>query len=192
MIAIIDYGAGNLLSVKNALDYLGFSSKITNKPKDIEKAEKIILPGVGSFGFIMKNLKKLKIEEILKYEVLNGKPYFGICLGLQILFEESEESPEINGLNIFKGKVVKFKKGKIPQVGWNYIIPKNDFFKEGYVYFLNSYYPIPEDEKIIGTITNYYIDFVSSVIKENIIAVQFHPEKSGKFGLEILKRWLEC
>lgn len=192
MIAIIDYGAGNLVSVKNALDYLGVASKITSNAEDIEKAERIILPGVGSFGFMMESLRKLKLEEPLKRALLKGKPYLGICLGLQALFEESEESPGIKGLGIFKGKVVRFKRGKIPQIGWNNIKPKKILFKEGFVYFVNSYYPIPEDKEIVATTTDYFGDFVSAVQKDNITATQFHPEKSGEFGLELIRRWLKC
>lgn len=196
MIAIIDYGAGNLVSVKNALDYLGVASQITNNPTDIERAERIILPGVGSFGFIMQSLRKLKLEEPLKKALANGKPYLGICLGLQILFEESEESPGVKGLSIYKGKVVKFKHGKIPQIGWNTLQLKskrsNNVFKEGFVYFVNSYYAVPEHKEIIATTTDYWGDFVSAIQKDNITAVQFHPEKSGELGLELLKRWLQC
>lgn len=192
MIAIIDYGAGNLVSVKNALDYLGVASKITSNAEDIEKAECIILPGVGSFGFMMESLRKLKLEEPLKKALLKGKPYLGICLGLQVLFEESEESPGIAGLGIFKGKVVKFKQGKIPQIGWNNIKPRKSLFKEGFVYFVNSYYPVSEDKEIIATTTDYFGDFVSAVQKDNITAMQFHPEKSGEFGLDLIRRWLQC
>ena len=192
MIVIIDYGAGNLVSVKNALDYLGVASKITSNAEDIEKAERIILPGVGSFGFMMESLRKLKLEEPLKKALLKGKPYLGICLGLQALFEESVESPCIAGLNIFKGKVVKFKQGKIPQIGWNNIKPRKSLFKAGFVYFVNSYYPVPKDKEIIETTTDYFGDFVSAVQKDNITAMQFHPEKSGEFGLNLIRRWLQC
>lgn len=192
MIAIIDYGAGNLVSVKNALDYLGVASKITSNAEDIEKAERIILPGVGSFGFMMKSLRKLKLEQPLKEALLKGKPYLGICLGMQALFEKSEESPGIAGLSIFKGKVVKFEQGKIPQIGWNNIKPRKSLFKDGFVYFVNSYYPVPEDKEIIATTTDYFGDFASAVQKDNITAMQFHPEKSGEFGLDLIRRWLQC
>jgi len=192
MIAIIDYGAGNLVSVKNALDYLGVASKITSNAEDIEKAERIILPGVGSFGFMIESLRKLKLEEPLKKALSSGKPYLGICLGLQALFEESEESPGIAGLGIFKGKVIRFKQGKIPQIGWNNIKPKKSLFKEGFVYFVNSYYPVPEDKEIIANTTDYFGEFVSAVQKDNITAMQFHPEKSGEFGLDLIRRWLKC
>ena len=190
MIAIIDYGSGNLNSVKNALDYLKIESKIVSTPKEIEDAKRIILPGVGSFGFMMKNLREKGLEEPIKRAIETGKPFLGICLGMQALFEESEESPGIKGLGIFKGRVVKFRKGKVPQVGWNKIIPmKNGIFREGYVYFVNSYYVIPKSKNIIVTTTDYFGKFASSVQYKNITAVQFHPEKSGDFGLELLRRW---
>lgn len=193
MIAIIDYRAGNLKSVKNALDYLNVDSKITDKPKDIMNADRLILPGDGSFGYMMKNLQKKNLIKSIKKFIYEGKPFLGICLGLQALFEESEESPGVKGLGIFKGKVVKFGKGKVPQIGWNKIISKKkDIFRDGYVYFVNSYYVMPEDKSIVATLTDYYGKFVSAIKCNNITAMQFHPEKSGKFGLSLLKRWLKC
>ena len=193
MIAIIDYGAGNLKSVKNALDYLGVASIITNKPKDILKADKLILPGDGSFGYMMKNLEKKRLVNPIKNSIKSGKPFLGVCLGLQGLFEESEESPKVKGLSIFKGKIIKFKKGKVPQIGWNKIIPeKKSIFKDDYMYFVNSYYAIPKDNSIIAAITDYNDNFVSAIQSNNITAMQFHPEKSGKAGIELIKRWLSC
>ena len=119
MIAIVDYGAGNLKSVKNALDYLDVDSIITDDLKNIKKADRLILPGDGSFGYMMENLEKKDLVNPIKNFIKSGKPFLGICLGLQGLFEESEESPKVKGLSIFKGKVVKFRKGKVPQIGWN-------------------------------------------------------------------------
>jgi len=193
MIAIIDYGAGNLKSVKNALDCLGAASVITDKPSDILKADRIILPGDGSFGYMMENLEKKRLVKPIKNFIKSGKPFLGICLGLQGLFEESEESPGIKGLCIFKGKVVKFRKGKVPQVGWNKIIPrKNGIFQDNLMYFVNSYYVIPEDNSIIAAFTDYNGNFASAIKSNNITAVQFHPEKSGKAGIELIRRWLQC
>src|SRR3989344_8110848 len=147
MIAIIDYGAGNLKSVKNALDYLRVDSIITDKPRDILEAERVILPGDGSFGYMMKNLEKKNLITPTKNFIKSGRPFLGICLGLQGLFERSEESPNVKGLAIFKGKVVKFRKGKVPQIGWNKIISgKKGICKDGFMYFVNSYYAIPEDK----------------------------------------------
>ncbi|OYT33760.1 MAG: imidazole glycerol phosphate synthase subunit HisH [Candidatus Aenigmarchaeota archaeon ex4484_52] len=193
MITIINYGAGNLGSIKNAVEYLGFICRITNNADDIKNTDKLILPGVGAFGDIMNNLEKQKLIKPIKKYIASGKPYLGICLGLQILFEKSKESPNAKGLGIFKGKVVKFKKGKVPQIGWNEINPvkQNKFFKNGFVYFVNSYYVIPKDKNIIAATTNYYVEFASAIQYKNITAMQFHPEKSGEFGLNLLKRWLK-
>ena len=193
MIAIIDYGAGNLKSVKNTLDYLNVECIITNSAKDIIQADRLILPGDGSFGYMMKNLKKLNLAIPIKNFIEQGKPFLGICLGLQGLFETSEESPGIEGLSIFKGKVVKFRRGKIPQIGWNKVIPnKKSIFKNEYMYFVNSYYVVPDDNSIISAITDYYGKFVSAIQFNNVTAMQFHPEKSGKEGIELIKRWLKC
>ena len=193
MIAIVDYGAGNLKSVKNALDYLKVDSIITDKPEEIQKADRLILPGDGSFGYMIKSLKKKSLIIPIKNFIKNGKPFLGICLGFQGLFEESEESSGIKGLSIFKGKVVKFRKGKVPQIGWNNIAPnKKGIFKEDFMYFVNSYFVVPEDSSIVATMTDYNGNFVSAIQSNNITAMQFHPEKSGKAGIKLLERWLKC
>ena len=198
MIAIIDYGAGNLQSVKKAFDFIGAESVITNDPKVILSADKILLPGVGSFGDAMDSMHKNGLVETVKECALSGKPFLGICLGLQLLFEESEESPGVNGLGIFKGKIKKFSSDmglKIPHIGWNSleIKQKDTIFKDipenAYVYFVHSYYLHAEDENDIATVTNYGIDFHSAVGKNNIFATQFHPEKSGDVGLQILRNF---
>ena len=193
MIAIIDYGAGNLKSVQNALGYLGVESALTSDPKVIKEAKRVIFPGVGAFGFMMNNLEQKGLDKAIKQCIRSKKPFLGICLGLQALFESSEESPGVSGLGIFKGTVVKFKKGKVPQIGWNTILPvKEGIFTEGYVYFVNSYSVVPSEKNIIATKTDYFGDFVSAIQSENVTAVQFHPEKSGDFGIELLRRWLRC
>ena len=193
MIAIVDYGAGNLKSVKNALDYLKVDSRITDNPREIQEAEKLILPGDGSFGYMMKNLQKKGLVKPIKDFIKSNKPFLGICLGLQGLFESSEESPNVKGLSIFKGKVIKFRKGKVPQIGWNKIVSKKrNIFKNYFMYFVNSYYIVPEDSSIIATMTDYNGMFVSAIQSNNVTAMQFHPEKSGKDGIELLKRWLKC
>ena len=198
MIAIIDYGAGNLQSVKKAFDFIGAESVITNDPKVILSADKILLPGVGSFGDAMDSMHKNGLVEIVKECALSGKPFLGICLGLQLLFEESEESPGVKGLGIFKGKIKKFSSDmglKIPHIGWNSleIKQKDTLFKDipenAYVYFVHSYYLHAEDENDIACVTNYGIDFHSAVGKNNIFATQFHPEKSGDVGLQILRNF---
>lgn len=198
MIAIIDYGAGNLQSVKKAFDFIGAESVITDNPEVINACDRILLPGVGSFGDAMDSMHKSGLVETVKQSALSGKPFLGICLGLQLLFEESEESPGVKGLGIFKGEIKKFSSDmglKIPHIGWNSLeIKQNDtLFKDipenSYVYFVHSYYLHAEDENDIATVTNYGIDFHSAVGKNNIFATQFHPEKSGDVGLQILKNF---
>ena len=193
MIAIIDYGNGNLSSVKNAFDFINADSKITSNAKEISESEKVVFPGVGSFGYMMKKLKEKNLENTIKEVITTGKPFLGICLGLQVLFEKSEESPGIKGLGIFEGKVVKFKNGKVPQIGWNNIISNNkEIMKNGFAYFVNSYYAAPEDSNVVLAKTDYFGEFASAIQRDNVIAVQFHPEKSGEFGLEFLKQWSKC
>src|SRR3989338_6469397 len=162
MIAIIDYGAGNLKSVKNALDYLKVGSVITGNPEDISQADRLILPGDGSFGFLMKSLRAKGLISPIKKFIRSGNPFLGICLGMQALFEKSEESPGIKGLCIFKGKVIKFRNGKVPQIGWNQVIPKkNGIFRNDLMHFVNSYYVMPRDKDIIAATSGYNVDFVS-------------------------------
>ena len=198
MIAIIDYGAGNLQSVKKAFDFIGAESVITDNPEIINACDRILLPGVGSFGDAMDSMAKSGLVDTVKQNALSGKPFLGICLGLQLLFEESEESPGVKGLGIFKGKIKKFSSDmglKIPHIGWNSleIKQKDGIFKNipdnSYVYFVHSYYLHAEDENDIAAITNYGIDFHSAVGKNNIFATQFHPEKSGDVGLQILRNF---
>jgi len=142
---------------------------------------------------MMKNLRKRGLINPIKNFIKSGKPFLGICLGLQALFEESEESPGIKGLSIFKGNVVKFRKGKVPQIGWNRLIFKNNgIFKNDYMYFVNSYHVVPEDCSIIAAMTDYDGNFASAIESSKVTAMQFHPEKSGKAGIELLRRWLKC
>lgn len=198
MIAIIDYGAGNLQSVKKALDFIGAESVITDDPEAINSCDKILLPGVGSFGDAMASMRAKNLVETVKQNALSGKAFLGICLGLQLLFEESEESPGVKGLGIFKGKIRKFPADmglKIPHIGWNSleIKQKGTIFKDipenSYVYFVHSYYLEAEEPDTVATVTNYGIDFHSAVGRNNIFATQFHPEKSGDVGLQILRNF---
>ncbi len=198
MIGIIDYGAGNLQSVKKALDFIGAESVITDNPEIINTCDKILLPGVGSFGDAMNSMRAKNLTDTIKQNALSGKLFLGICLGLQLLFEESEESPNVEGLGILKGRIRKFSSDmglKIPHIGWNSIEikQKDSLFKgipdNSYVYFVHSYYLEAENEKDIATVTNYGIDFHSAVGKGNIFATQFHPEKSGDVGLQILRNF---
>lgn len=192
-IVIVNCGIGNLNSVQNTLEYIGKKPVISSVPEELQEADKIVFPGVGSFGHAIKQLKEKELEEPIKNAIKAGKQFLGICLGFQLLFEESEESRGVKGLKIFKGKVKKFKQVKVPQIGWNKVIPtKKDAFKEDYYYFINSYYVVPEEKEIILGKTNYYTDFTSAIQFENITGVQFHPEKSGLAGIDFLKWWLQC
>lgn len=196
-IAIINYKMGNLLSVYNAFHFMGLNIEITDSKKKIKDSCGIVLPGVGAFGDTMKNLDSLNLIDILKNEINKGKPYLGICLGYQILFENSEEDPGIDGLKLLKGKVIRFKttKNKIPHIGWNQIQKKKDssllsnVSDNSFFYFVHSYYPVPEDKNIILTQTEYDEVFSSSIHKDNIFATQFHPEKSQERGLQIIKNF---
>jgi glutamine amidotransferase len=201
MIVIIDYGLGNLGSVKNTLDKLGVDSMISKSKKDIVKADGLILPGVGSARQGMKNLKNRKIDKILFNEIKKGKPFLGICLGMQLLFSESKEGNS-KCLNVIEGTVKEFNSEvKVPQIGWNEIKIKNlklrvkNLFNKipdkSSFYFVNSYYCEPKDKSIIVGETEYGVNFCSILIKDNIIATQFHPEKSGQVGLQFIKNWIK-
>ena len=191
-IIIIDYGAGNVKSLGNMLEFLGYEYEITDDKEKILNAKKIIFQGQGHFEQAMNKLNAKNLPEIIKKSIDSGANFLGICLGLQVLFEKSEEAPNVEGLGIFKGEVKKFHKGKIPQIGWNNIktTKTNTYLEDDYFYFVNSYYVVPEDKSIISSITNYHIDFCSSVQKNNVCAVQFHPEKSSEAGIKFFKKWL--
>ena len=201
MIVVIDYGMGNLRSVSKALESVGAQTKVTNSPADIKSAEAIVLPGVGAFCRGMENLTKEKLLPAISEAIENNKPFLGICLGLQLLFTESEEHGISKGLNIIKGNVRKFDSSvKIPHMGWNQLKyqkakDREQLFKDipdnSYFYFDHSYYVEPEDKNIIIATTDYGKDFVSAVNKDNIWGVQFHPEKSSDLGLKILKNFVE-
>ena len=195
MIAIIDYDAGNLKSVEKALQFLGQECVITRDFHEIKKADKVILPGVGSFGDAMSQLRKFELDKVIREVAAEQKPFLGICLGLQLLFESSEETPGVAGLGILPGEIVKFPETpgfKIPHIGWNSLELTNngrlfkDIDQQAYVYFVHSYYLKAREEEIVKAKTNYITDFHSSVEKDNVFACQFHPEKSGDVGLKIL------
>ena len=189
---IVDYDAGNLRSVANMLTFLNVPFLITSDKDEILNAQRIIFPGQGHFAQAMNNLDKKGLIPVIKECSNKNVPFLGICIGLQILFEKSEEAPNVDGLGIFKGEVKKFTSGKIPQIGWNKVSTtcNNSFIPEDYFYFVNSYYVVPEDENIISTYCDYNGKFCSSVEKGNITAVQFHPEKSSNAGLEFFRNWL--
>ena len=200
MIAMIDYDAGIIKSVEKALHKLGAEVVITKDPDVILQADKVILPGVGSFGDAMANLKKYGLDEVIHKVVDKGTPFLGICLGLQLLFERSDETPGVEGLGILKGEILRIPDGenlKIPHMGWNSLHLQNGgrlfrgFEGEPYVYFVHSYYLKAEDEEIVKATTEYGVHIHASVEKGNIFACQFHPEKSSDVGLQILKNFVE-
>lgn len=195
MIAIVDYGMGNLRSVEKAFLKVGVNAKIVTDPKSVDDASGVVLPGVGAFRDCVRNLTDANLTGSIIRAVDKGKPFLGICLGLQVLFSESEEFGVCKGLDVFKGKVVRFPESelKVPHMGWNNVmirrrppifdgIPDESFF-----YFVHSFYVIPDDADIIATTTEYGSRFASMIWKDNIFATQFHPEKSQELGLKILK-----
>lgn len=202
MIAIIDYDAGNIKSVEKAVKKLGYDCVITRDVETLEKADKLILPGVGAFGDAMNNLKEFGLIEVIKRLVLEEKkPILGICLGLQLMFDSSEESEGVEGLGLLKGKIVRIPEGegrKIPHMGWNSLeFPKKSILFDGvtkgsFVYFVHSYYLCADDENDVAATTNYGVLIQASVERNNIFATQFHPEKSSSVGMKILKNYLEA
>lgn len=198
MIALIDYGMGNLGSVSNALAFIGADYEITSDPGAIAAADGAILPGVGAFGDCMANLREYGLVEAIREYVAADRPFMGICLGLQLLFTEGEEMGTHAGLDIIPGRVIRFTHAlKIPQIGWNQIALRQDCpqlagVPEGaYVYFVHSYHVVPEDESVIATTTDYSYEFVSAIRRGNLFATQFHPEKSADVGLAMLRNFLK-
>lgn len=200
MIAIIDYDAGNIKSVEKAFEKLGADIVITKDPEVILRAEKVILPGVGAFGDAMANLHKYNLVPVIEEVVKKGTPFLGICLGLQLLFERSDETPGVEGLGILKGEILRIPECgdlKIPHMGWNSLHLQNQgrLFKglaeESYVYFVHSYYLKAEEEEIVKATAEYGVTIHASVEKDNVFACQFHPEKSSDVGLQILKNFVE-
>ncbi len=198
MIAIIDYDAGNLKSVEKALQFLGQECVITRDFHEIEKADKVILPGVGSFGDAMSQLKKFELDKVIREVAAEQKPFLGICLGLQLLFEGSEESEGVEGLHLLEGKILRIleQEGlKIPNIGWNSLDLQNNgrLFENlngnPFVYFVHSYYLKAREESIVKATIEYSTHIHASVEKDNIFACQFHPEKSGTVGLQILSNF---
>lgn len=195
MIAIVDYGMGNLRSVEKGFLKVGVDARIVSDPASIDNAHGVVLPGVGAFMDCIKNLTDMRLTESIIKAIKQGKPYLGICLGLQVLFTESEEFGICKGLDVLKGKVVRFPKGelKVPHMGWNTLEIKrrppifNGIKDREYFYFVHSFYVVPDDEEIIAATTDYGVNFTSMVWKDNIFAMQFHPEKSQEVGLRILR-----
>ena len=198
MIAIIDYGMGNLRSVCKAFEAVGAQAQVTHKVEDILKADKVVLPGVGAMGPAMQKLQELALTGPIRKVVKDGKPFLGICLGLQLLFERSSEGGFSEGLKILEGSVERFTDLKVPHMGWNQVKAQpvgnqmfNNLSDNENLYFCHSYFIKPKDASIVSGITNYGIDFVSAVVSKNIWGVQFHPEKSQRCGLQILKNFAQ-
>ena len=199
MVAIIDYGAGNLMSVKKALDFIGAESEITMDKEKIASATHVILPGVGSFGDAMESMESRGLVNTVKSAALSGKPFLGICLGLQLLFSESDESKDARGLSLLNGKISSIPKEtglKVPHMGWNSVSEKQsggifkDIPDESYFYFVHSYYLNGGDEADIAGTAQYGVEIQCAVQRGNLCAVQFHPEKSGSVGLKLLENFL--
>ncbi|MGZ7067011.1 MAG: imidazole glycerol phosphate synthase subunit HisH [Methanobacterium sp.] len=194
MIVIINYGSGNLKSIRNGFSKIGKEAIISDDIYEMEKADALILPGVGAFGNAMNQLQKYK--DLILGHIDSGKPFLGVCLGQQVLFTKSEEDEGIKGLDVLKGEVLRLPEGlKIPHMGWNDLKIKNEciLFKDignEYMYFVHSYYVKPEDENVIAATTNYGVDIPAAICKDNVFATQFHPEKSGAKGLNILKNFV--
>ena len=200
MIALIDYEAGNIKSVENALKFLGHETCLTRDRDLIWKADKVILPGVGAFGDAMDRIRAYDLEDVIHSVTDRGTPFLGICLGLQLLFEESEESPGARGLGILPGKIIRIPEGegrKVPQIGWNDLTyPKKgrlfeDVPEGSYVYFVHSYYLHAQERDIVRAQTEYGVTIDASVEKDNVFACQFHPEKSERVGMQILRNFVK-
>ena len=200
MVAIVDYDAGNLASVMRALEYQGAECVITREKQLILQADHLILPGVGAFGDAMEKLRSFQLEETIRCFADSGKPFLGICLGLQLLFESSEEAPDVQGLGLLPGRIVQIPKEdgrKIPHIGWNSldIRPGSRLFagipQDSYVYFVHSYYLQADRKEDVAAITEYGVPIHAAVERENICACQFHPEKSGDVGMQILGNFIQ-
>lgn len=200
MLAIINYGAGNLRSVQKACEYVGEKAVITDNREEILNADRVILPGVGSFGNCIESIRKANLFDCIRQVTESGTPFLGICLGLQLLFEASDESPDAKGLGILKGRCVKIPQSdgvKIPHIGWNSITFPNPSplftgIEDGsFVYFVHSYYMQPNDKSVITAVCDYSASLPVALSRGNIHATQFHPEKSGDVGLKILKNFID-
>lgn len=198
MIAIIDYGVGNLKNVRHALSFLQIPAQITRDPETIRQADAIVLPGVGAFRDAIANLKKYELIELLKEEAASGKPFLGICLGMQVLFEKSYEDGEWEGLGLIEGDIVRFQNvPKVPHMGWNTLIPKNEspiadkIGRDAYVYFVHSYHAVAKNPEDVIFACEYGDSFPAVVQKGNVIGMQFHPEKSAEIGEQLLKNFKE-
>jgi glutamine amidotransferase len=196
MIAIVDYGAGNLQSVKKAFDYIGAASRVFTTAEGLERADRLVLPGVGAFGAAAERLGQAGFFDLIKDWLARGRPFLGICLGMQLLLETSRESQGAPGFGFLRGECVRFGERKVPQIGWNQVkilkrsrlltdIPDGSFF-----YFLHGYYIAAGERENVAATTDYGVTYPSVIEKDNVLAVQFHPEKSGELGLAMLRNWV--
>lgn len=197
-IAIVDYGMGNLRSVQKGIERVGFPAEVTRVPERIVAAAGVVLPGVGAFGACMDNLRAYGLIEPVRQAILRGTPFLGICLGMQLLFDESDEFGPVRGLGVFPGRVVRFAENrtlKVPHMGWNQIRKRQDTphlrgIDDGaFVYFVHSYYVVPADASLTATSTEYGVEFTSAIARDNVFATQYHPEKSQAVGLKILENF---
>jgi imidazole glycerol-phosphate synthase subunit HisH len=197
MIGIVDYGAGNLRSVGKAFARLGHESVVVDSPRSLGSVDRIVLPGVGAFGFAMGEIRGRGLFEPLREWMASGRPLFGICLGLQLLLEGSEETPGTQGFGVFRGACRRFAVGRVPQIGWNGVCPlRPDPLFDGigsgsHFYYANSFYPLPETAADILAVSEYGVEFAAVLEQRNVKGTQFHPEKSGAGGLRLLKNWVE-
>jgi glutamine amidotransferase len=198
-VAIVDYGMGNLRSVQKAFERLGHAAEVTGDPERILAAPGVVLPGVGAFGACMENLAGRGLVAPVRETIARGRPFLGICLGMQLLFDESDEFGPVRGLGIVPGRVVRFAPDparKVPHMGWNRLrvvrrVPVLDGIDDGaWVYFVHSYYPVPADPDVVVTTTEYGTPFASAVARDNVFACQFHPEKSQHVGLRLLENFV--
>ncbi len=195
-IVIIDYGMGNVRSVEKAFERIGRPAIISSDPNEIRDADKVVLPGVGAFGEAMHELERRNLIDVIKEVVAHARPFLGICLGLQVLFDTSEEAPEVRGLGILPGTVKRFRRGiKVPHMGWNQLSRQREtpymqnISPDDYFYFVHSYYVIPRNSDNVVATTTYDVDFVSVVCRDNLFATQFHPEKSQHAGLRLIENF---
>ncbi|CAN5238192.1 imidazole glycerol phosphate synthase subunit HisH [soil metagenome] len=188
---LVTSAGGNLGSISRTLTRMGVPFRLVGNDHTPDGSRPIILPGVGAFGAVMNSLQENDFDQTIVKLVKAGTPFLGVCVGMQVLFDESEEAPGVSGLGLIKGKVLKFTEGKVPQIGWNRIYPSNDqSWESGYVYFVNSYYAKPDSDRVTLYKSDYHESFCAAVKTGNITAFQFHPEKSGEIGERLLRRWV--
>ncbi|MDP8256791.1 MAG: imidazole glycerol phosphate synthase subunit HisH [Candidatus Alcyoniella australis] len=191
-ITVVDYGSGNTGSLTKALDHLGARWSLADSAQKLEHGGPVIFPGVGAFGAVMQRLRERDLVSAVNAAIADGRPFLGICIGLQVLFEESDESPGVAGLAALPGKCLRFNAGKVPQIGWNEVQSRDpDLLPNGHYYFVNSYYVRPSDDDASLAHADYHGRFTAAVRRGNVVATQFHPEKSGSLGLDFLRTWLD-